>query len=54
MTLASMIWLQEMTYTDAQIEEPGHINLDNVSISEVGCEAFGVIAANLVNARTTK
>lgn len=54
MTLPSMIWLQELTYIDAQIENQVTLKLDIVSISELGWEAFDVITATLVNAKTTK
>lgn len=54
MTLPSMIWLQELTYIDAEIENQVTLKLDVVSISELGWEAFDVITAALVNAKTTK
>lgn len=36
MTLPSMIWLQELTYIDAEIENQVTLKLDVVSISELG------------------
>lgn len=54
MTLSSMIWLQVLTYIDAQVENQVTLKSDIISISELGWEAFDVITAALVNAKTTK
>lgn len=53
MTLSSVVWLQVLTYIDAQIENQVTLKPDIISISELGWEAFDVITATLVNAKTT-